>query len=77
MNYTREPQDTLPSGRAQFNVLIRTLVQTQPGLVSYGSGAGITIDSDPVSEYDEMLNKVNVLFDIEEDLSLGNISLRK
>ena len=68
--YTGAAGYILPSGRAQFNVLIRTLVQTQPGLVSYGSGAGITIDSDPVSEYDEMLNKVNVLFDLEEDYSL-------
>jgi para-aminobenzoate synthetase/4-amino-4-deoxychorismate lyase len=68
--YTGAAGYTLPSGRAQFNVLIRTLVQTQPGLVSYGSGAGITIDSDPVSEYHEMLKKVNVLFDVEEDLCL-------
>ncbi len=44
-------------GQADFNILIRTLFRWQNGPVSYGAGGGITWESDPASEYQEMLDK--------------------
>jgi para-aminobenzoate synthetase / 4-amino-4-deoxychorismate lyase len=68
--YTGTVGYQLPGGRAQFNVCIRTVTQSKDNTVKYGSGAGITIDSDPRAEFKEMLNKVNVLFDSKEILAL-------
>jgi para-aminobenzoate synthetase/4-amino-4-deoxychorismate lyase len=51
-----------PGGRATFSVAIRTLVQdAAPGHSTYGAGGGITWDSRPDAEYDEMLAKGRVL----------------
>ena len=63
----------LSGGRAQFNVLIRTLQQTSTNQVQYGSGAGITIDSDPHSEYYEMLAKTKILFDDYPEAAIETI----
>jgi len=43
-------------GRACFNIAIRTLV-VRGGHATYGVGAGIVADSDPVLEYEETLHK--------------------
>lgn len=48
--------------RARFNVAIRTvLVDREAGLATYGTGGGITWDSDPVAEYAELLTKAEIL----------------
>lgn len=44
------------SGRAVFNMAIRTLVLRQ-GQATFGIGAGIVADSDPAMEYEETLHK--------------------
>lgn len=43
-------------GTAVFNIAIRTLI-LRDGLASFGIGAGIVADSDPLSEYEETLHK--------------------
>lgn len=43
-------------GRAVFNIAIRTVV-IRNGMASYGVGAGIVADSEPVLEYEETLHK--------------------
>lgn len=43
-------------GRAVFNIAIRTLV-LRGGVATFGIGAGIVADSDPVMEYEETLHK--------------------
>lgn len=43
-------------GRAVFSIAIRTLV-VRDGRATYGVGAGIVADSDPVPEYKETLHK--------------------
>lgn len=43
-------------GRAVFNIAIRTLV-IRDGVATYGVGAGIVADSDPLLEYEETLHK--------------------
>jgi aminodeoxychorismate synthase component I len=43
-------------GRASFNIAIRTLV-VRGGQATYGVGAGIVADSDPLLEYEETLHK--------------------
>jgi para-aminobenzoate synthetase component 1 len=43
-------------GRAVFGIAIRTLV-VRDGLATYGVGAGLVADSDPVLEYEETLHK--------------------
>jgi para-aminobenzoate synthetase/4-amino-4-deoxychorismate lyase len=51
-----------PGGRATFSVAIRTVVQdVAAGHTVYGAGGGITWDSQPGAEYDEMLAKSRVL----------------
>ncbi len=48
--------------RARFNVAIRTLlVDRQHGTAVYGTGGGITWDSEPAAEYAELLTKARVL----------------
>lgn len=49
------------SGRAVFNIAIRTLV-VRAGMAAFGVGAGIVADSDPAAEYDETLHKAAGLF---------------
>lgn len=48
--------------RASFNVAIRTVVvDSQTGLADYGVGGGITWDSSPKGEYEEIVAKARVL----------------
>ncbi|AKG73183.1 aminodeoxychorismate synthase component I [Salinicoccus halodurans] len=49
-----------PDGTAVFNVPIRTLYIEQ-GRFIYGAGGGITYDSEPSDEYEEMLAKTRFL----------------
>ncbi|WP_083661395.1 aminodeoxychorismate synthase component I [Actinophytocola xanthii] len=52
--------------RARFNVAIRTvLVDRATGLATYGTGGGVTWDSDPTAEYAELLAKAEVLVGAE------------
>ena len=51
-----------PDGDMQFNVAIRTaLFDTQTGRVEYGTGGGITIQSDPQREYEESILKTKII----------------
>ena len=51
-----------PGGDACFNVGIRTAdVDLETGVARYGTGGGITWDSDPAAEWDEALAKTRVL----------------
>lgn len=48
--------------RARFNVAIRTvLVDRDEGAATYGTGGGITWDSDPAAEYAELITKAAIL----------------
>ncbi|HUP88342.1 MAG TPA: aminodeoxychorismate synthase component I [Longimicrobiales bacterium] len=68
-----------PGGNATFNVPIRTVVvdRTDDGAV-YGTGAGITFDSDAPAEYDEIIAKSAVLteawpeFELLETMRMEN-----
>ncbi len=52
----------LPGGEMVFNVAIRTLLlDTRTNQVTYGTGGGITWDSEAQSEYAEALSKADVL----------------
>lgn len=52
----------VPNDVAIFNVPIRTLVYNHDeNFVTYGVGGGITIDSNPALEYDEMVAKSRIL----------------
>jgi para-aminobenzoate synthetase/4-amino-4-deoxychorismate lyase len=51
-----------PGGDSCFNVAIRTVeVDLESGDAVYGTGGGITWDSDPAAEWDEALAKARVL----------------
>jgi para-aminobenzoate synthetase/4-amino-4-deoxychorismate lyase len=51
-----------PGGDACFNVAIRTAeVDLATGAAAYGTGGGITWDSDPAAEWDEALAKASFL----------------
>ncbi len=51
-----------PGGDAQFNVAIRTVhLNRRKGRMTYGTGGGITWDSDPDEEYVECLTKTLAL----------------
>ena len=51
-----------PGGDACFNVAIRTAeVDLATGAALYGTGGGITWDSDPAAEWDEALAKTRIL----------------
>ena len=51
-----------PSGEATFSVAIRTAwIDRETGLAEYGAGGGITWDSTPAAEYDEVRAKAAVL----------------
>lgn len=65
-----------PGGHATFNVAIRTvLIDAEHGQAEYGVGGGITWDSTPAGEYDEVLAKAALLstrwpqFDLLETLA--------
>lgn len=47
--------------RARFSVAIRTVVVDGDGSVVYGTGGGVTIDSTPAGEWQELLTKARVL----------------
>lgn len=49
-------------GQADFNILIRTMLRGVDGKIVYGAGGGITWESDPQQEYQEMLDKATALF---------------
>lgn len=52
----------LPDGDFDFNVVIRTLVyDSETDLFTYHAGGAITIDSDPMEEYQETVHKSNNL----------------
>lgn len=51
-----------PDGAATFNVAIRTLtIDHQSGQIEYGVGSGITWDSAPADEHDELRAKAAIL----------------
>src|SRR5699024_10268446 len=51
-----------PAPQARFNVAIRTVeIDREAGTAVYGAGGGITWDSTPAGEYDELLVKAAVL----------------
>ena len=53
-----------PGGDATFNVPIRTIwIEATTHQAVYGSGAGITFDSDAATEYAEVASKAAVLFE--------------
>ena len=53
-----------PSGTAQFNVAIRTvLIDREERTAEYGTGGGIVWDSEPADEYDECQLKARILFE--------------
>jgi len=57
--------------RALFNVAIRTVtVERATGQAIYGTGGGITWDSDPEAEYAELLVKSKILREPYEDFAL-------
>ena len=57
--------------RARFNVAIRTVtVDRTTGTAEYGTGGGITWDSDPAAEHAELLAKAAILAEPYEDFCL-------
>jgi para-aminobenzoate synthetase/4-amino-4-deoxychorismate lyase len=57
--------------RARFNVAIRTaVVDRVTGDALYGVGGGITWDSSPIAEHDELLAKAAILHSRPEDFQL-------
>lgn len=58
-----------PRGAACFSVAIRTAL-VENGVGEMGVGSGVTIDSDPESEYDECLLKANFLSKPVEEFAL-------
>lgn len=60
----------LPGGAAVFNVAIRTLLlDTRTNQATYGTGGGITWDSEAQSEYAEALAKADVLKSVSAGVS--------
>lgn len=60
-----------PNGDVTFNVPIRTVWIDKPGRRAvYGTGAGITYDSDPAVEFDEIVTKSAVLTEAWPDFEL-------
>ncbi len=60
-----------PGRKAHFNVAIRTLlIDRQHNIATYGVGAGITWDSDSTEEYQECLDKAEVLKQPLSDFAL-------
>ncbi len=59
----------LPGGNATFSVPIRTLVLSENG-ASYGVGSGVTWDSSPEAEYQELAVKAALVTEQEPDFRL-------
>jgi para-aminobenzoate synthetase/4-amino-4-deoxychorismate lyase len=63
-----------PSGadfRARFSVAIRTLVvDRQTGVAVYGTGGGITWDSQASAEHEELMTKAAILSSVPEEFQL-------
>ena len=60
-----------PGGRARFNVAIRTVwIDRRRGVAEYGTGGGITWDSDPAAELAESRLKAGVLVPPRADFEL-------
>ncbi|WP_170006252.1 aminodeoxychorismate synthase component I [Bacillus fonticola] len=60
-----------PGGEAVFSVPIRTVeVDVETGSAVYGVGGGITWDSKATSEYEEVLNKSQILINSTSEWSL-------
>jgi para-aminobenzoate synthetase/4-amino-4-deoxychorismate lyase len=60
-----------PNGDAEFNVAIRTIEFPRRGkMFRLGIGSGITIDSNPQSEFEECLSKAKFVTQREESFSL-------
>jgi para-aminobenzoate synthetase/4-amino-4-deoxychorismate lyase len=60
-----------PGRRARFSVAIRTLIlDTHTGQAEYGTGSGITWDSDPAAEYAETLLKARILTSRRPDFAV-------
>ena len=53
-------------GQADFSIIIRTMVRRN-GLIQYGSGGGITWESNPAAEYQEILDKAAFFRRLIED----------
>jgi para-aminobenzoate synthetase / 4-amino-4-deoxychorismate lyase len=57
--------------RTNFNVAIRTVAfDAESGTAEYGVGGGITYDSTPANEYEEVLAKARVLTDVRPAFEL-------
>ena len=69
-----DPSRSKPHGvSARFAVGIRTAVIDKPRfLVEYGSGGGITWDSSPEAEWEEVLIKTKALFDSSPSAGAGH-----
>jgi len=50
------------NGNMDFNIMIRTLFYDN-GLVSFNTGGGITLLSDPIQEYEETIHKAKNIYD--------------
>jgi para-aminobenzoate synthetase component 1 len=51
------------SGECDFNIMIRTLwLEKNRGMLTFRSGGGIVVDSDPQKEYEETIHKAEALF---------------
>jgi len=60
-----------PGGRARFNVAIRTVwIDRRRGVAEYGTGGGVTWDSDPAAELAESRLKASVLVQPRPDFEL-------
>ncbi len=59
-----------PSGIATFSVAIRTAILDTSGLAEYGAGGGITWDSVPEFEYNELVSKTAILCGRPEPVEL-------
>ncbi len=69
--YTGSAGFVMPGRKAQFNVLIRTvLVEHKNSYAEYGVGGGIMWESDPQAEFDESQTKAKVLTESNRQFSL-------
>jgi para-aminobenzoate synthetase/4-amino-4-deoxychorismate lyase len=69
--YTGAVGIVLPNRRAQFNVAIRTLHYDRArGRLEYGVGSGVVWDSERRAEYEECLNKAQVILKPRPEFAL-------
>ena len=57
-------------GNADFNILIRTFVTDRKRIV-FAAGGGVTVGSDPASEYAESLHKAEGMLSVFESAAAG------